>query len=143
MVLESRTRTGDLGEDCAVHRLESMGYRILTRNWRGKRGEVDVIARDDDHVVAVEVKTRSGCGTDLDPRHWMPSLAQQRRIVQSLHAFLARYPQHLASCRFDVMLVRTEGFTAQVEQHLEGAFDGSILVAQTARGRSNRWTRVR
>ena len=51
MVLESRTRTGDLGEDCAVHRLESMGYRILTQNWRGKRGEVDVIARDDDHVA--------------------------------------------------------------------------------------------
>ena len=143
MVLESRTRTGDLGEDCAVHRLESMGHHILTRNWRGKRGEVDVIARDGDLVVAVEVKTRSGCGTDLDPRHWMPSLAQQRRIVQSLHAFLARHPQHLASCRFDVMLVRAEGSTAQVEQHLEGAFDGSVLLSPSTSRRVKTWKRVR
>ena len=143
MVLESRTRTGDLGEDCAVHRLESMGYRILTRNWRGKRGEVDVIAQDGDQVVAVEVKTRSGCGTNLDPRHWMPSLAQQRRIVQSLHAFLARHPQHRTSCRFDVMLVRAQGSAARVVNHLKNAFDGSVLLSPSTSRRVKTWKRVR
>ena len=143
MVLESRTRTGDLGEDCAVHRLESMGYRILTRNWRGKRGEVDVIAQDGDQVVAVEVKTRSGCGTNLDPRHWMPSLAQQRRIVQSLHAFLARHPQHRTLCRFDVILVRAQGSAARVVNHLKNAFDGSVLLSPSTSRRVKTWKRVR
>ena len=143
MVLESRTRTGDLGEDCAVQQLVSMGYRILARNWRGTRGEVDVIAQDGDLAVAVEVKSRNGCGTDLDPAHWMPSLDQQRRIVASLHAFLARHPRRLQGCRFDVILVRAEGSAARVVNHLKNAFDGSVLLSPSTSRRVKTWKRVR
>lgn len=61
---EARTPTlGALGEALAAEYLESQGYRILARNWRdGTRGELDLIARDGDCAVAVEVKTRSGTG---------------------------------------------------------------------------------
>lgn len=143
MVLESRTRTGDLGEDCAVQHLTSLGYRILARNWRGKRGEVDVIARNGDLAVVVEVKSRNGCGTDLDPAHWMPTLSQQRRIVRAAHDFVRSASKGLASCRFDVILTRTTNNTAQVVRHMKGAFDGSVLAQHPCPRSRSPWRRVR
>ena len=143
MVLESRTRTGDLGEDCAVHQLRSMGYRILARNWRGKRGEVDVIAQDGDLAVAVEVKSRSGCGTALDAAHWMPSLAQQRRIVQATHDYVRAHQRHLTSCRFDVMLVRVTEHDSRVLQHLMDVFDATALLTPSSPPKTKPWGRVR
>lgn len=54
---------GAQGEEIAARYLEHRGYRLLARNWRdGRRGELDLIARDGGSIVAVEVKTRSGTG---------------------------------------------------------------------------------
>ncbi len=59
----TRSALGALGESLAAEYLEECGYRILARNWRdGRRGELDLIVRDGDCAVAVEVKTRSGIG---------------------------------------------------------------------------------
>lgn len=49
---------GKLGEDLATKYLEELGYKIVERNFRCKRGEVDIIAIDKEEVVFVEVKTR-------------------------------------------------------------------------------------
>jgi putative endonuclease len=51
---------GRSGEELAAGFLEKHGYRIVERNWRGTRGELDIIAESDDTTVFVEVKTRSG-----------------------------------------------------------------------------------
>src|SRR3972149_4059091 len=51
---------GRQGEDLAVEFLTEEGYEILERNWRFKHIEVDIIARDNDQLVIVEVKSRSG-----------------------------------------------------------------------------------
>ena len=53
---------GRSGEQLAARFLEAGGYRIVERNWRGTRGELDIIAEHDDTTVFVEVKTRSGLG---------------------------------------------------------------------------------
>lgn len=54
---------GARGEQLAAEYLEAQGYRVVARNWRaGRLGELDLVARDGDCIVAIEVKTRSGLG---------------------------------------------------------------------------------
>ncbi len=53
---------GRYGEDRALDYLTGIGYEVIERNWRGTQGEVDLIARDGDRLVFVEVKTRSSTG---------------------------------------------------------------------------------
>ncbi|MGV8857568.1 YraN family protein [Rhodoglobus sp.] len=50
---------GARGEDLAADHLISTGFEILDRNWRCSQGELDIVARDCDEIVFVEVKTRS------------------------------------------------------------------------------------
>ncbi len=57
---DPRRGTGQSGEDAAVAYLEKRGFLIVERNWRCKAGEVDVVARDGETVVFVEVRTKSG-----------------------------------------------------------------------------------
>lgn len=56
----ARVDLGRRGEDLAVKELRRRGYRILDRRWRCRLGEIDVVARDGDTLVVVEVKARSG-----------------------------------------------------------------------------------
>lgn len=50
---------GILGEDLASNYLENIGYKIIERNFLCKQGEIDIIAKDKDEYVFIEVKTRS------------------------------------------------------------------------------------
>jgi putative endonuclease len=50
---------GRFGEQVAVDHLEADGFVVLSRNWRCREGELDIVARDGDDLVIVEVKTRS------------------------------------------------------------------------------------
>jgi putative endonuclease len=59
-VVTSRRRLGDFGERVAAHRLESLGMRIIERNVRIGRTEVDLIAEDGGELAFVEVRTRRG-----------------------------------------------------------------------------------
>ena len=94
MVLERRAWTGRLGESLVVAELEQQGHRILQRNWRWRRAEVDVISTDGTALVFHEVKCRSGRDTlTLDPMMWWPHVAQQRRLVQAAHAFVRQHPE--------------------------------------------------
>lgn len=53
---------GRYGEDRAVEFLRRLGYSIVTRNWRGISGEIDIVARDGNCLVFAEVKTRTRLG---------------------------------------------------------------------------------
>ena len=54
----STIQTGSHGEDLACEYLKKQGYKILTRNYRIRGGEIDIVARDGDYLVFVEVKSR-------------------------------------------------------------------------------------
>jgi putative endonuclease len=83
-----RLALGRDGEDKAVSFLRSKGYRILARNFRTKFGEIDIICRDKDWLVFVEVKTRS------NPDFGYPEESVNRRKISRLekccHCYLTR-----------------------------------------------------
>jgi putative endonuclease len=95
---------GAVGEKLACRFLRKHGYKILYRNFRGRRGgQIDIVCRDRDTLVFVEVKTRSGeeFGRPLTAVH----RDQQRRIAQGGLAWLRLLDNPDILFRFDVVEV--------------------------------------
>ena len=67
-LLGPKKEFGNVGEDIAVKYLKSIEYEILIKNFRCRSGEIDIIAKDNDEIVFVEVKTRRSlnCGTPAE-----------------------------------------------------------------------------
>jgi putative endonuclease len=118
---------GRFGEDAAASHLAAAGLTILERNWRipqvagsDVRGEIDIVAREGDALVVVEVKTRSGTGYGWPAEAVTADKA--RRIRRLALAWLVAHPgEGHASVRFDVVSVLRARGRLTVE-HLRGAF---------------------
>jgi putative endonuclease len=100
-----RRQTGTLAENSAAAFLEAQGFQIVARNFLRRVGELDVVAREGDLLVIVEVRTRAddrfgGAAASVTP-------AKQRRIALTAALFLDQHPE-LRRCRvrFDVIVVR-------------------------------------
>tara|TARA_B100000029_G_scaffold388916_1_gene385194 strand:+ start:9 stop:401 length:393 start_codon:yes stop_codon:yes gene_type:complete len=95
-------RAGRLAEIiCAVY-LRLRGYGILSRNFRGPSGEIDIIAYRNKTVVFAEIKLRQTLADALESLE--PD--QRRRIAKTAEMFLASQPQYAdENARFDVILV--------------------------------------
>jgi putative endonuclease len=97
-------KIGIEGETLVARYLASLGWAILARNWRTRRGEIDIIARESDVLVFVEVKTwphGEAAGLDL-----VIGYGKQRRMVETAKCFLDTHRQYNGMyIRFDVILV--------------------------------------
>jgi len=96
------TLSGPEAENRACVILRAAGYRIVARNWRSRFGEIDIIARDGDTLVFVEVRARShsgfgGAAASVD-------VAKQRRISRTAALFLQETSCELPA-RFDVVAI--------------------------------------
>jgi putative endonuclease len=102
----TRAEIGALGEQLAVDHLESLGLRVLTRNWRCRYGELDVIAADDVTrvVVFVEVKTRTSDQFGGVAQAVTPDKVRRLRRLAGL--WLAAQDGSWAEVRIDVIGVR-------------------------------------
>ncbi len=102
-MVSSRKTTGNLGETLAADYLQQHGYRIITRNWRCAVGEIDVIARDGDTLVFVEVRTRHGT------RHGSPEESitprKQAKLIKLAYEYLAAMEEMPEKWRIDVVAV--------------------------------------
>lgn len=79
--MPSTRAVGSHGEDLARAYLEARGYVCVARNWRCRSGELDLVMRDGDELVFVEVKSRSGEGAGRAGEAL--SRAQSRRMLNA------------------------------------------------------------
>lgn len=117
---DSHLALGRRGEEAAAGLLRRAGLRILDRNWRAGRLELDIVCQDGATVVFVEVKTRSSAKRGGPEGALTP--AKQRSLSRAAQAWLAAHDAWGAPCRFDVVcLVAGDGtFSAE---HYRHAFD--------------------
>ncbi|NQV84918.1 MAG: YraN family protein [Rhodospirillales bacterium] len=95
-------RLGHVAELFATWRLRLKGYRIITRRFRSRVGEIDIIARRGDVLVFIEVKARRDAATAA---HAI-SARQKRRITRTAQVFVQAHPSlALMDQRFDAILV--------------------------------------
>ncbi|GAB2488306.1 YraN family protein [Jatrophihabitans fulvus] len=116
---------GRFGEQVATEHLAAAGYEIVARNWRCRHGELDLVARDGEALVFVEVKTRSSAAfgvpaAAVDPR----KIARLRRLAGAwLEAHRDERVARAAVVRFDVVAVlRPRDGSGVTVEHLTGAF---------------------
>ncbi len=100
---KERIALGRFGEDLARKQLKECGYRILTTNYRCPLGEIDVIARDGDVLVFVEIKTRKNKSLGLVKE--AVTIRKQRQISKVALAYMKSHNLWEGKARFDVVAV--------------------------------------
>jgi len=113
-------RLGALGEEAAAELLRKAGYRIVARNHRCSRGEVDVIAEKGDLLVFVEVRTRATAAFG-GPEETVGT-RKQRRVIAAARDYLGQRRGPPKAARFDVIAV-VDGPAGPALTHFENAFD--------------------
>jgi putative endonuclease len=108
---------GAQAEELAAEFLQKRGLKVLERNHRCRGGEVDLVCRDGDTVVFVEVRLRSdaehgGAGASI-------TAGKRRRLIQAARHWLAGKPE--CPCRFDAVLLDRPA--PEAIEWVKGAFD--------------------
>jgi len=102
MEKENNKEAGDYGENIARTYLESKNCVILAQNYRFLRREIDIIARDGEYIVFVEVKTRTG--THFGTPAQSVNLNKQKHIISAARGWLLKNKTTLQP-RFDIIEV--------------------------------------
>ena len=111
--------SGRNGEDLAVEFLLKKGYRILHRNFRFERGEIDVVADDGGVLVFVEVKARRS--KQFGEPEEAVSLHKRAQLRKTAKGYLFRYEIDDTECRFDVIAIEYDRNVTSI-RHIENAF---------------------
>jgi putative endonuclease len=104
---DMRRQLGDFGEAAAAAFLIRQGYVVRERQWRCRSGEIDLIARQGDQVIFVEVRTRRDTAPGSAEESITP--AKQQRLVELAYMYLEAHAldEHTA-WRIDVIVVRID-----------------------------------
>jgi putative endonuclease len=122
-VTDERRSIGQAAEETAARWLARAGLAVVERNVRFREGEIDLVCRDGDVVVFVEVKCRRP--------HWgegpgdAVSWDKRRRLIRLAQHYLRAHRLDGARCRFDVVAVTVADDGAHAVRHLPSAFDAS------------------
>jgi len=116
--MDTNLRKGAHGEQAACRYLENKGWSILARKWRVGRDELDIVARDGDVLVVVEVKTRASEEYGL-PQESV-GVVKQHRLIRAAEAYLDQVGEDL-DVRFDIISVVLHPSGPRLE-HIEEAF---------------------
>ncbi len=118
---QSRKIFGNYGERLAAAHLQQKGYLLEAANWRCPHGELDLIVRQGDMLVFVEVKTRHNISTapafvSITPR-------KRERLVASAHAYLTAHELEEAAWRIDAVAIAIPKNGQPIIEHVEDALD--------------------
>lgn len=113
MPTDHRQNLGNWGEDLACVELTRRGYAVLARRYRTRMGEIDIICRDGETLVFVEVKARTG--RRFGGGAAAITLLKQRRITRMALDFVARSGLTAVPCRFDVVVVDVDPDKVQID----------------------------
>ncbi len=111
--------TGNRGEEQAALYLEEKGYLILARQYRFLHAEIDLIAKKDDTLVFLEVKTRRR--TDFGLPETFVTREKVRLIRKAAEHFIFAYDWK-SDVRFDIIAILVEGKDRYNIHHIEDAF---------------------
>jgi putative endonuclease len=109
---------GKLGEELAVEYLQKNGYAILETNWTFQKAEIDIIAKKENILAVVEVKTRSSLDFGL-PQDFVKTKKIQL-LVKAVDAYVNEKDLEI-DVRFDIIAIHKEGKTFSIK-HLIDAF---------------------
>ena len=117
-----RQKYGGFGENLAVGYIVSRGYRIIETNYKNRLGEIDIIARDGDVIVFIEVKSRRS--NRFGSARASVSKSKQRKISMVALGYLRSNGGTGQKARFDVVAINSH--ESGPEDHIEliqNAFD--------------------
>jgi putative endonuclease len=116
--MADKDKLGQKGEDIAMEYLQNKGYKILDTNWKFGKLEIDIIARDMDFLVIVEVKTRSD-DEFAEPLEAVTK-AKQKKLIRAANEYV--YKRNIKTeVRFDIISILLSNDTPEIE-HIEDAF---------------------
>jgi putative endonuclease len=116
--MDERKDLGKAGEQLAVEHLVGKGFMILERNWHFSHKEIDIIAREGNDIVVVEVKTRNAPVLELQEQ----AVNRQKRqfLISAANAYV-KYKRIPLEVRFDVINVVYSRGIPEVS-HIRNAF---------------------
>lgn len=117
--MATHLQLGQFGEQEAKRYLEAQGYQILATNWRYKHWEVDIIAKDADILVFVEVKIRTSTAFG-EPFSFVDE-RKQRNLIKAAEAYL-RINGHEGDIRFDIVSIHVQKNKEANVQLIKDAF---------------------
>ena len=100
----NRREKGNEAEQIARNYLAKNGYRVITRNFNCKVGEIDIIAQNGEDLVFVEVRSWHSSAT-VNPIHTI-SRRKQERVIRAAEFYLAKHVPRPVPARFDVVIVK-------------------------------------
>jgi len=114
----NQQKLGKLGESLAAKYLQKRGYSIIERNFRIRYGEIDIIARDGDTLVFVEVKTRKSTQFGLPEEVITPKKLHE--LLQTAAFYNTRHNTHTKKQRIDLIAIRvSDNNTVEDIKHIQ------------------------
>ena len=115
-----KIKLGRRGEKLARKFLKKQGYRLLRSNYNTTRGEIDLIMRDDDTIVFVEVKTRRS--EKFATAESAVNYRKQKHLIAAARKFINTYRFNDHPCRFDVVAIVAPENSKPTIRHYQNAF---------------------
>lgn len=116
-MVDTRKKLGNRGEKIAAKFLRKQGYRIIEKNYHSRLGEIDIVAKEDESIVFVEVKTR--CSTDFGLPEEALSYDKRRRLSKLALGYLAHWRIKDTDCRFDVVSILMDNKKVRKVKHIK------------------------